>query len=177
MSASVPAYLALGSNLGDRHAHMVGARRALDAVDGVRVVGMSRLYETEPIGPPPQDWYLNAVVAVTADLSPECLLEKMLAIERLAGRAREVASVRWGARTLDLDLLLYGSRCIDEPGLQVPHPRLAERRFVLAPLSDVAGEVVHPRLGVSIRELLEHCSDPGVVSPWEGGPGQPGLEA
>jgi len=168
MSARVLAYLALGSNLGEREAHLAAARRALEESPQLRVLAASTIYETEPVGPPPQDWYLNAVLAVETDLAPRDLLARMLEIERAEGRARDASAVRWGARTLDLDLLLYSDCRIEEPGLCVPHPRLHERRFVLEPLADVAGDVVHPALAVPIRLLLERCSDHAVVRPWAG---------
>src|SRR5262245_38908880 len=116
------AYIALGSNLGDRERHLCAALAALRELRGVREVVASRVYETDPVGPGEQRPYLNAVVRVSTALSPRELLDRLLAIERTRGRER--SAERNAPRTLDLDLLLYGEREIDEPGLVVPHPRM-----------------------------------------------------
>lgn len=133
------AYLGLGSNRGDRLAHLQGAVDALRDVDGLDVVGVSQVYETEPVGGPEQPEYLNAVVAVATDASARELLGLAQSLELAAGRVR---GERWGSRTLDVDLLLVGRESIDEPDLTVPHPRMYERAFVLAPLSELAPELV-----------------------------------
>jgi len=143
------AYLGLGSNLGDREALLRAAIMALDATPGVRVTSISSLYETPPWGPVPQGPYLNACVALETTLSPRQLLTLCLAIERDHGRER---AIRWGPRTLDMDVLLYGDESIDEEGLIVPHPRMAERAFVLVPLAEIAPDL---RIGGrAIREML-----------------------
>ncbi|WP_029075437.1 2-amino-4-hydroxy-6-hydroxymethyldihydropteridine diphosphokinase [Kaistia adipata] len=144
------AFLGLGSNLGDRAATLRAAITALDAAPGVRVTRTSSLYETPPWGPVPQGPYLNACIGVETILSPRALLELGLAIERDHGRER---AIRWGPRTLDIDLLLYGSDHVDEDGLIVPHPRMAERAFVLVPLSEIAPELEIG--GRPIPQLLE----------------------
>lgn len=132
------AYLALGSNLGDRAVHLQGALDALGATGGARVVAVSRVYETEPVGGPPQPDYLNAVVAIETTLDARALLGVAQAIESASGRERDDAQgMRWGPRTLDVDVLLVGDERVNDPDLIVPHPRLAERTFVLAPLSDL----------------------------------------
>lgn len=132
------AFLALGSNLGDRRVHL---RRAVDALPDV--VGVSRVYETEPVGGPPgQPRFLNAVVELDTDLGPRELLELAQGLESEAGR---VAGERWGPRPLDVDVLLVGRLVVDEPDLQVPHPRMWERAFVLVPLHDVAPDLVVTR--------------------------------
>ncbi len=136
------AYLALGSNLGDRAARLQHAVDALDAYDAIDVVAVSRVYATDPVGGPEQGEYLNAVVAVDTSLAPHELLRTAQAVEQSAHRER---SVRWGPRTLDVDILLHGDTEIDDPELTVPHPRMWERDFVLVPLRDVAPELV-PRL-------------------------------
>lgn len=145
------AYVALGSNLGDRHRHLRGAVASLGATVGLRVVRCSSLYETAPVGPAGQGPYLNAVVALESELAPRKLLERLWDIERASGRVR--SGVHGEARTLDLDLLFYGSARIFEPDLRVPHPRLHERPFVLAPLREIAPTLRHPVLGRSIAEL------------------------
>jgi len=128
-------YLGLGSNLGDRLAHLQGAVDGLAATPGVRLVAVSAVYETEPVGgPADQGEYLNAVVAMETALPPRRLLEIAQRLEADAGRVR---AARWGPRTLDVDVLLVGDERVDEPDLVVPHPRLSERGFVLAPLSDL----------------------------------------
>jgi 2-amino-4-hydroxy-6-hydroxymethyldihydropteridine diphosphokinase len=136
------AYLALGSNLGDRVAHLQHAIDELDRHDEVDVVAVSRVYATDPVGGPEQGEYLNAVVAVDTTLAPHALLHVAHAVEQAARRER---SVRWGPRTLDVDVLLHGESTVDDAELTVPHPRMWERDFVLVPLRDVAPERV-PRL-------------------------------
>lgn len=154
-------YVALGSNLGEREAHLVAALDALHASEGIGVLAVSAVYETEPVGPPPQGRYLNAVARLRTALAPRVLLRRLLEIE--AARGRERGPRRHAARTLDLDLLLYGELRIDEPGLAVPHPRLAQRPFVLEPLSDVAARVLHPVLNETIESLARRVRDPAAV--------------
>jgi 2-amino-4-hydroxy-6-hydroxymethyldihydropteridine diphosphokinase len=133
------AYLGLGSNLGDRLAHLQHAIDALAATPGIEVVAVSSVYETAPVGGPEQDDYLNAVAAIDTDLEPPGLLATAMRVEQLEDRVR---TVRWGPRTLDVDVLLFGDERIDTPDLVVPHPRMHERAFVLRPLRDVAPELV-----------------------------------
>jgi 2-amino-4-hydroxy-6-hydroxymethyldihydropteridine diphosphokinase len=133
------AYVALGSNLGDRAAHLQYAVDSLVAADRVAVIAVSRVYETAPVGGPPQDAYLNAVAAIETELDPHALLALGQQIERDAYRVRVE---RWGPRTLDVDLLLYDNERVSDPELTLPHPRMWERGFVLAPLRDVAPELV-----------------------------------
>jgi 2-amino-4-hydroxy-6-hydroxymethyldihydropteridine diphosphokinase len=135
------AYLGIGSNLGDRLANLQGAVDGLAATPGIEVVAVSRVYETDPIGPDQPD-YLNAAVAVDTTLSPRALLAVGQALEAAAGRVRDV---RWGPRTLDVDILWFGDEEVDEPDLQIPHPRWGERDFVLAPLCDLGHPAVAPR--------------------------------
>ncbi len=171
---AVDAYVALGSNLGDREAHLATAIEALRGDPEIRVEAVSRLYETAPVGPPPQGPYLNGVVHLRMRLAPRALLARLLAIERAAGRTR--AGPRWGARSLDLDLLFYGSLTLDEPGLCIPHPRLHERAFVLEPLCELAPRLVHPRLGTSIEDLARRVRDPQAVVAFRPHPGAPAPE-
>ena len=126
------AYLGLGSNLGDRLANLLAAVEGLRR-RGIRVVRSSRVYETEPVGPPQPD-YLNAVIEVDTDLAARDVLETCLAVESNLGRERVE---RWGSRVIDIDVLTFGRETIDEPGLRVPHPRVHERAFVLVPLLEL----------------------------------------
>ncbi len=145
------AYVGVGSNLGDRAATIAKALEALAAEPGVEVVACSQLRETEPVGFLDQPRFLNGAVALDTSLSPRALLERLLAIERALGRRRD--GPRFGPRTIDLDLLLYGDLEVDEPGLTLPHPRLHERRFVLEPLAELAPDLVVPGKG-SLPDLL-----------------------
>jgi 2-amino-4-hydroxy-6-hydroxymethyldihydropteridine diphosphokinase len=133
------ACLGLGSNLGDRLAHLQFAVDALAGVPELNVRAVSRVYETAPVGGPPQDAYLNAVVAIDTSLDPHALLEECRAIEEEAARVRVE---RWGPRTLDIDILLMEGTRMESSDLTIPHPRMWERGFVLAPLRDVAPDLV-----------------------------------
>ncbi|HVP28785.1 MAG TPA: 2-amino-4-hydroxy-6-hydroxymethyldihydropteridine diphosphokinase [Myxococcota bacterium] len=157
----VDAYVALGSNLGDRAARLAGALSALRATPGVDVVAVSRWYETTPVGPPPQGPYLNGAVRLRTRLSPRALLTRLLEIERASGRVRD--GTKDAPRTLDLDLLLHGAARSDAPDLLVPHPRLHERGFVLEPLAEIAPDVVHPVRGETIAALAARVRDPAAV--------------
>lgn len=144
------AYIAIGSNLGDREALIARSIERLEAVSGVRVRRCSSVIETEPVGPP-QPKYLNAVCCVETSLGPEELMAVLHRIEAELGRER---TVRWGPRTIDLDLLFYDDRVVTEGALRIPHPRAAERRFVLEPLAEIAPDLVHPELKKTVSELL-----------------------
>lgn len=162
------AYLALGANLGDRLMTLRAARIALAEHPDIAVTGASALYRTDPVGGPAgQDDYLNGVLQVATDLAPEALLAVCLDIERRFGRRRDL---RWGPRTLDIDLLLYGEQTRAGSGLTLPHPRLHQRRFVLTPLADLASDLRHPLLGRTVGELLANLDDPSGVQrlpdPW-----------
>jgi 2-amino-4-hydroxy-6-hydroxymethyldihydropteridine diphosphokinase len=139
------AYIGLGSNLGDREATLRRALARMNAWPGITVDAVSRFRETDPVGYTDQPRFVNAVAAVETDLEPRALLDALLAIERAMGRTRE--GPRFGPRTIDLDLLLYADRVVDEPGLRVPHPRMHERAFVLEPLAELAPGLQVPGLG------------------------------
>lgn len=145
------AYVGLGANLGDREATIGRALELLAEEDGIEVAAVSALRETEPVGVTEQPRFLNGAVALETTLSPHTLLETLLRIERSLGRVR--TGVRWGPRTIDLDLLVYGSDALDEPGLHVPHPRLHERRFALEPLAELDPELEIPGRG-RVSDLL-----------------------
>ncbi len=151
------ATIALGSNLGDRQDHLARAAHAIAALDGVTVTARSRLYETAPVGGPDnQGPFLNAALAVDTALQPAQLLA---ALHRIEAEHERVRQVRWGPRTLDLDLLTHGETVIDSGNLTVPHPRLAERHFVLAPLADIVPDLVHPVSRRTIADLLDTLED------------------
>ena len=145
------AYVGLGANLGDREATIRRALELLAREKEVEVVAVSELRETEPVGVVDQPRFLNGATAVDTSLSARELLDVLLRIERDLGRVREGA--RWGPRTIDLDLLLYGDEEVDEPGLRVPHPRLRERRFALEPLADLDPGARVPGRG-TVSDLL-----------------------
>jgi len=147
------AYIGIGSNLGDRAGHVQLALEQLGELDQTRVVAISQVIETAPIGPIEQGPYLNAAASIETGLSPRGLLEAMQAIERTHARDRD-REERWGPRMLDLDILVYADRVIDEPGLTIPHPCLHERRFVLEPLAEIAAELIVPGLHQTVSGLL-----------------------
>jgi 2-amino-4-hydroxy-6-hydroxymethyldihydropteridine diphosphokinase len=151
------AYIAVGSNLGDRAGTIQAAVAQLRSIDSVEVVRCSQLIETDPVGPGDQGAYLNGVVHVKTALTPRELLETILHIETQHGRDRS-SEIRWGARTLDLDLLIFGDTIIDEPGLEVPHPRMHERSFVLIPLCELVPDLVLVLYKKTPREMLEALS-------------------
>lgn len=152
------AFIALGANLGEAEATLRDALAGLRSLGEVR--GVSALYRTAPVGGPPgQPSYLNAVAELETDLPAADLLAALHTLEAQAGRTREV---RWDARTLDLDLIVYGDQLSDAPTLTLPHPRAWERAFVLAPLSDLAPYLAHPRTGETVADALARADTEGV---------------
>lgn len=164
-------YIGFGSNVGDRLDYCDRAVTLLSLLPASQVTGVSSLYETEPVadpGDPGPEWFLNGVVRLQTDLSPSRLLEVCLEIERNLDRGGDRGH---GPRTMDLDILFYGKRIIREPNLDLPHPRLHRRRFVLEPLVELDPEFRHPVLNRTVRELLASLEDPAAVRRLEPAPG------
>lgn len=147
-------YIALGSNLGDRAAHLDEARRRMEQ-QGIKIARVSSIFETAPRERINQPWFLNQVVEAVTALAPRSLLSRLLRIEREMGRRRLIAN---GPRVIDLDIVLYGDLIIAAEGLRIPHPRMGERRFVLEPLSELVPGLRHPESGTAIRDLLIQVS-------------------
>lgn len=166
MTETVRVYVGVGSNVGDRFAHCTAAVDALGRLGGTRLVACSRWFETEPVGAVAQEWFLNGAVGLDTTLGPQELLTRCRRIERDRGRdrAREVPG---GPRELDLDILLYGDRVVDLPDLQIPHPRMTERGFVLIPLEDIAPRAVHPVHKATVADLRARLTDSHVVRLFE----------
>jgi 2-amino-4-hydroxy-6-hydroxymethyldihydropteridine diphosphokinase len=158
MTAWLPAYIGIGSNMDDPQLQVRGAFQALASLPDSRLIFRSRLYRTRPFGPVKQGDFINAVAGLLTHLLPERLLAELRALEVAQGRRREE---RWGPRTLDLDLLVFGDQTIKSESLEVPHPGIAERGFVLAPLADIAPTLFVPGLG-RVAELLQRLPDTGI---------------
>ena len=150
-------YVGLGSNLGDRKANIREAEQRLVELPDTRIVKASSLYESEPHGNA-KTWFINSVLEIETEFEPEELLKRTLAIEKTMGRKR-VTGKRWGSRIIDIDLLLIDNQTVNKKNLKIPHPELHKRRFVLAPLAELAPHVTHPHLGVSMSELLGGLKD------------------
>lgn len=170
MAEPVKTYLCLGGNLGDRMAALTEALRLLDATPGMQRTACSSVYETEPWAVADQPNFLNLVAAYETTLSPQDLLAACKSVETEVGR---VASYRWGPRLIDVDILLYGDRVVDmaEPDLQIPHPRMTQRAFVLVPLAEIAPGLGVPPDGLTVRRLLEQVDDRAGVVRWGDAPG------
>ncbi|NJL49840.1 MAG: 2-amino-4-hydroxy-6-hydroxymethyldihydropteridine diphosphokinase [Leptolyngbyaceae cyanobacterium SM2_5_2] len=154
----MPCAIALGSNLGDSRRILESALRQLSECSGITLITSSSLYQTAPVGPPQPD-YLNACAVLSTSLAPRDLLHTLLSIEQALGRVRRE---RWGPRSLDIDLLFYGDHVLTEPDLQIPHPRLRERAFVLVPLAEIAPDWRDPVTGLSIQALCQAVGSEGV---------------
>lgn len=156
----IVAFIGIGANLGDPAAQCRDAVQRVGTTPGVHVLRCSSLYRTAPVGPKDQGWFINAVAEVRTGLSPGDFFAALKAIERQMGRTD---GPRWGPRVIDLDILLYGQEVVDIDGLKIPHPEMHRRRFVLAPLCELASYAIHPAFGVSARGLLDRLVEPGVV--------------
>lgn len=151
-------YVGIGSNLGNRHAYYSQAVDMMAALPATTITRRSSLYESEPIGDA-QRWYLNGVVELVTDFEPTALLARLQKIEADLGRKRTSQTKKWAARTIDLDILLFETRIVDEENLKIPHPEMHRRRFVLLPLCELAPQARHPRLYATIAELLAGLTD------------------
>ena len=160
MAVTGQVFLLLGSNLGDRGQVLASAREAIAAQAG-SIIRQSAIYETEPWGNTDQPVFLNQVLEISTSLLPEDLLRIILNIEHDLGRVRYE---RWGARVIDIDILYFGQTVMDSARLTLPHPRIQDRRFVLAPLAEIAAGFVHPLLQKTSTQLLEECPDTSAVS-------------
>lgn len=155
------AYIAIGSNLGDRKANYLEAIERVTQLPETRVVKQSSLYESEPLSDD-KNWYVNGVIEVETEYSAPELLKKLLSIEETMGRKR-VKGKRWGSRIIDLDIAFFNNEIIDKRNLKVPHPEAQNRKFVLAPMSELAPQFVHPKLSKTISELLASLRYPRKV--------------
>ena len=153
-------YIGIGSNLGEKHKNCLRAIEMIEQIPGCKPIKQSDLYLTKPVGVEDQDWYVNGVMTLKTDLPPQDLLNHLMSIEEKMGRVRRE---RWESRIIDLDILFFGQQIINEKNLTVPHPRLHFRRFVLVPMTQIAPDLTHPSLGLTMAELLGKCPDDGQV--------------
>jgi 2-amino-4-hydroxy-6-hydroxymethyldihydropteridine diphosphokinase len=163
------AYIGIGTNLGDRAANYREAIQRIAGLPDTRVVRQSSIYESEPVGDVKGGFFLNGVIEIETEFMADALMRRLLAIERQIGRRRPAgrrpaSRIKYPSRIIDLDLLFFSREVIDTRSLQVPHPRLHERRFVLAPMSELAPALIHPKLNVSISDLLAGMKAPQRVS-------------
>ena len=149
-------YIGVGSNVGNKRENFFEAVERVGKLPDTRVIKESSLYESEPLGDS-KEWYVNGAIEIETKFKPEALLEKFKNIERVMGRKK--VKKRWGARIIDLDILLFDLAVVKKKNLRVPHPEMASRKFVLIPLSEIAPQVIHPVLGVTISELLINAKD------------------
>jgi 2-amino-4-hydroxy-6-hydroxymethyldihydropteridine diphosphokinase len=154
-------YIGIGSNLGNKKENYLEALARIAKLPKTRIIKESSLYESQPLGNS-KEWYVNGVIEIETELKPEMLLKKFKNIERAMGRKK--VRKRWGARIIDLDILLCDSVVINKKNLKIPHPEMHQRKFVLIPLSELAPQVIHPVLGSSISELLFGVKDEKRVS-------------
>jgi 2-amino-4-hydroxy-6-hydroxymethyldihydropteridine diphosphokinase len=149
-------YIGVGSNLGNRKDNFLEALDRLAKLPDTKILKESSLYESEPLGDS-KDWYVNGAIEIETKFKPDMLLKKFKNIERAMGRKK--VKKRWGARIIDLDILLYDALVVKKKNLQIPHPEMPNRKFVLIPLIEIAPQVIHPELGVTISELLVKVKD------------------
>ena len=155
------AYIGIGSNLGKKKENYLEALARIARIPGTKIIKESSLYESEPLGES-REWYVNGVIQIETELRPDLLLQKCKNIERAMGRKK--VRKRWAARIIDLDIILYNNLKLEKGSLKVPHPEMHKRKFVLIPLSEIAPQVVHPVMGMTISELLVNVKDNKKVS-------------
>lgn len=149
-------YIGVGSNVGNKKDNFLEALSRLSKLPDTKILKESSLYESEPLGDA-TDWYVNGAIEIETKFKPDMLLKKFKNIERAMGRKK--VRKRWGSRIIDLDILLYDGLVLKKKNLQIPHPEMPKRKFVLIPLSEIAPQVIHPELGVTISELLINVKD------------------
>ena len=152
------AYIAVGSNLGDKQQNCIRGIDALEQMPEIVVTDRARFYKTAPVDYTDQDWFVNTAIRVTTELNPDGLLNRLKQVELEVGR--KTGGIRFGPRVLDLDIIFYGDLVIDTETLEIPHPRMHKRRFVLRPICDIDPTVVHPVLNTSVEALLVAVNDP-----------------
>jgi 2-amino-4-hydroxy-6-hydroxymethyldihydropteridine diphosphokinase len=157
LAAHHTAFVSVGSNLGDKLGNCLKGIAALADSGYTEVVGVSRFFRTSPVDYTQQDWFVNAAVKIKTVLDPKALLDELVSIQRRTGR--KAGAIRFGPRVLDLDILLYDALVMHTPQLEIPHPRMHKRAFVLRPICDIEPAVVHPVLGKSAADLLENLDD------------------
>jgi 2-amino-4-hydroxy-6-hydroxymethyldihydropteridine diphosphokinase len=157
LTAQHTAFVSVGSNLGDKLNNCLNGIAALADSGHAEVVGVSRFFRTSPVDYTPQDWFVNAAVKILTELDPTALLDELATIQRRAGR--KAGTIRFGPRVLDLDILLFDAVVMHTPQLEIPHPRMHKRAFVLRPICDIEPAVMHPVLGKSAADLLEDLND------------------
>jgi len=155
------AYIGIGSNLGKKKENYLEALARIARIPGTKIIKESSLYESEPLGES-KEWYVNGVIQIETELRPDLLLQKCKNIERAMGRKK--VRKRWAARIIDLDIILYNNLKLEKGSLKIPHPEMHKRKFVLIPLSEIAPQVVHPVMGMTISELLVNVKDDKKVS-------------
>lgn len=153
---AVIGYLGIGSNLGDPVQNCRDALRGISSLEGVKVLGRSSLYRTQPVGNVGQDWFVNGVLEVRTAFAAPQLFKELQGVEQALGRVR---TEKWGPRAIDIDILLHGQEIVETGDLVIPHPEMHKRRFVLVPINEIAPYVIHPRYGVSMKGLLDRLED------------------
>ena len=154
-------YIGIGSNLGKKKENFLEALTRIARIPNTKIIKESSFYESEPLGDS-KEWYINGVIEIETELKPELLLQKFKNIERAMGRKK--VRKRWGARIIDLDILLFNNLVMEKRNVKIPHPEMHKRKFVLVPLSEIAPQVIHPVLGATISELLVNLKDDKRVS-------------
>jgi 2-amino-4-hydroxy-6-hydroxymethyldihydropteridine diphosphokinase len=159
-------FIGIGSNLGDRKANHLEAIERIAKLPKTRLLKQSSFYESEPHGDA-KTWFVNSIIEIDTEIGASDLLKKLLAIETAMGRKR-VKGKRWGSRIIDLDILFFNNEVIEKRNLKIPHPEIPDRRFVLVPLSELAPQLIHPKLNATVSELLATVKDPKKIHLFRG---------